>query len=132
MKSLWQKLRQWARDLKRQLMTLWFCSKNPGTPLVAKVSAIAVVAYAFSPIDLIPDFIPILGYLDDVIIVPIGIYITLQLVPENVLAESRTQAEAWFAGNHGRPKSYFVAFLFVCVWVAAAWWLWESSSTDRR
>lgn len=125
MKTLWQKLRQWARDLKRELMTLWFCRKHPETPLVAKASAIIVVAYALSPIDLIPDFIPIIGYLDDVIIVPIGIYITLRLVPEKVVIESRAKAEAWFASNQSRPKNYFVAALFVCLWIAAAWWLWE-------
>lgn len=125
MRILWQKLRQWTRSLKSHLMTLWFSRKHPETPLVAKVSAIVVVAYALSPIDLIPDFIPIIGYLDDMIIVPIGVYITLRLVPEHVLADSRVKAEAWLASNQARPKNYFVAFLFVCVWIAAAWWAWE-------
>ena len=125
MTSLWQKLRKWARDLKRQLMTLWFCRNHPETPLVAKVSAIVVVAYALSPIDLIPDFIPIIGYLDDVIIVPIGTYITLRLMPEKVVIESRAKAEAWFTSNQGRPKNYFMAFVFVCMWITAAYWMWE-------
>ena len=125
MNSIWHRLRQWARDLKGQLMTLWFCRKHPETPFIAKFSATLVVAYALSPIDLIPDFIPIIGYLDDVIIVPIGIYATLRLVPAKVLAESRMNAEAWIANKQGRPQNYFMALLFVCLWIATAWWAWE-------
>lgn len=92
---------------------------------MAKALAIFVVAYALSPIDLIPDFIPIIGYVDDLIIVPIGIYVTLRLLPVHVIADSRAKAEAWIAQNHRRPKTYFVAALFVCVWIGAAWWLWD-------
>jgi len=67
------RLKRWAGELKAQLLTLWFCRSHPDTPLLAKISAALVVAYAFSPIDLIPDFIPVIGYLDDLIIVPAGI-----------------------------------------------------------
>ena len=121
----WHRLRQWARSLKRDVLTLWFCRTHPDTPLVAKILAFAVVAYALSPIDLIPDFIPVIGYLDDVILVPIGIYITLALLPEQVIADSRAKAEAWLASNQSQPKNFFMAALFVCLWIAAAWWLWR-------
>ena len=68
-----EQVRAWARALKAQLVTLWFCRNHPDTPWYAKALAMLVVAYAFSPIDLIPDFIPVLGYLDDLVIVPLGI-----------------------------------------------------------
>ena len=86
---MFEKLRRWARELKAQLLTLWFCRSHPDTPFAAKVAAALVVAYAFSPIDLIPDFIPVLGYLDDVILVPIGIYLTFKLIPSHVIADCR-------------------------------------------
>jgi uncharacterized membrane protein YkvA (DUF1232 family) len=119
------KLKRWARELKAQLVTLWFCRSHPDTPLVAKISAALVLAYAFSPIDLIPDFIPVLGYLDDLIIVPAGIYLTLRLIPDRVKAQSRLKAEAWMAQDRARPKSYFAAALIVLIWLAAAYWAWK-------
>jgi uncharacterized membrane protein YkvA (DUF1232 family) len=87
-----EKLRAWARALKTDLVALWFCRRHPDTPWYAKLLAALVVAYAFSPIDLIPDFIPVLGYLDDLIIVPLGVYLTLRLIPQPVLAEARARA----------------------------------------
>jgi uncharacterized membrane protein YkvA (DUF1232 family) len=86
-------LKRWARELKAQLWTLWYCRSHPEMPLSAKLLAGLVVAYAFSPIDLIPDFIPVLGQLDDLILVPLGIYLALRLIPAHVLAESRLKAE---------------------------------------
>ena len=91
----------------------------------AKIVAVLVVAYAFSPIDLIPDFIPVIGYLDDLILVPLGIYITLCMIPASVLAEARVQAEAWIAEEKGQPKNYYVAVLFVAIWLAVAYWVWS-------
>ena len=119
------KLRSWARELKAQLLTLWFCRSHPDTPFAAKVAAALVVAYAFSPIDLIPDFIPVLGYLDDVILIPLGIHLTLKLIPEHVIAECRLKADVWIAGRKDKPKNYFVAALFVLIWIALAWWVWR-------
>jgi uncharacterized membrane protein YkvA (DUF1232 family) len=116
------KLKRWARELKAQLMTLWFCRSHPDTPLIAKISAALVLAYAFSPIDLIPDFIPVLGYLDDLIIVPAGIYLTLRLIPEGVKAQSRLRAEAWMAQHQAGPKNYFAAAIIVLIWLAIAYW----------
>jgi uncharacterized membrane protein YkvA (DUF1232 family) len=87
------RLKSLAKKLKSQLYTLYFAYKNPKTPLFAKIFTCCVVAYAFSPIDLIPDFIPVLGYLDDLIIVPLGITIALKLIPEFIVEESRFKAQ---------------------------------------
>ena len=86
------RLRDWARALKLELRALYFVVRDPRTPWYAKALAGAVLAYALSPIDLIPDFIPVLGYLDDVILVPLGIWLALKLVPGEVLAEARARA----------------------------------------
>ena len=117
-------LKRWARELKAQLLTLWFCRSHPDTPLLAKISAGVVVAYAFSPIDLIPDFIPVIGYLDDLILVPLGIYLVLRMIPEHVLAASRRQAEGWMAQEKDKPQSYLAAAAIVVLWLALAYWAW--------
>ncbi len=85
-----------------------------------------VVAYAFSPIDLIPDFIPILGYLDEVIILPLGIYWTLRLLPEHVISDSRLKADAWLAQKKAKPRSYLAASVIVLIWAAACYWAWSA------
>jgi uncharacterized membrane protein YkvA (DUF1232 family) len=118
------RLKRWAAELKANLVTLWFCRKHPDTPWTAKLMAALVVAYAFSPIDLIPDFIPVLGYLDDLILVPLGIYVTLRLIPPHVLTAARAQAQDWIAQREARPKNYLAAALIVAVWVAVAYWAW--------
>lgn len=118
------RLRRWAGELKAQLLTLWFCRSHPDTPLAAKLLAALVVAYAFSPIDLIPDFIPVIGYLDDLIIVPLGIYLALRLIPDHVIAASRQQANLWIEEKKSKPRNYFAAVLIVLVWIALAYWVW--------
>jgi uncharacterized membrane protein YkvA (DUF1232 family) len=128
---LFARLRAWARELKAQLLTLWFCRGDPRTPWYAKAFAALVVAYAFSPIDLIPDFIPVLGQLDDLILVPLGIYVTLRMIPQQVLTDSRRKADAWLAADQGRPRNYAAATIFIILWLAAAyglWNLWRASS----
>src|SRR5438034_11020486 len=110
------RLRQWARALKSSLLMLWFCSRHPDTPWAARLLAALVVAYAFSPIDLIPDFIPVLGYLDDVILVPLGIALCLKMIPAAVMADARVRADAQAA----RPRSYAAAMVIVLVWLALA------------
>ena len=115
------RLKRWAAELKTQLLTLWYCCRHPDMPSLAKVVAILVVAYAFSPIDLIPDFIPVLGLVDDLIIVPLGIYLALRLTPAPVLEAGRRQALQWQAP----PKSYWAAAAIVLVWVALAVGLWK-------
>jgi uncharacterized membrane protein YkvA (DUF1232 family) len=118
-----------ARALKQELAALWFCSRHPRTPFIAKALAATVVVYAFSPIDLIPDFIPVLGYLDDLILVPIGIWIVLKLVPDDVMNECRAQAAQWLAQRQPKPRSYVGAAIIVAIWLLLLWlaWRWAQS-----
>jgi len=100
-------------------MALWFARSHADTPWHAKALAVCVVAYALSPIDLIPDFVPVLGYLDDVLLLPALIWLAVRLLPAHVLAESRARAEAWLAGSTARPRSMAGAVVIVGAWVAA-------------
>ena len=110
--------RAWARRVKRDAMTLWFARTHPDTPWHAKALGAFVVAYALSPIDLIPDFIPILGYVDDVILLPVLIWLTVRLLPPHVLAESRLKAEQWMADENARPRSLAGALAIGAIWLA--------------
>jgi uncharacterized membrane protein YkvA (DUF1232 family) len=110
--------RAWARRVKRDAMTLWFARAHPDTPWHAKALGAFVIAYALSPIDLIPDFIPILGYLDDVILLPALIWLTVRMLPPHVLAESRQQAEQWLANAAARPRSMAGALAIGAIWLA--------------
>lgn len=121
------RLRAWARRIKRDGLTLWFAGKNPATPWHAKALGFFVVAYALSPIDLIPDFIPILGYLDDVVLLPALIWFAVKLLPEDVLTQSRRQAEEWMDARGRKPRSASGVALVLCVWLgicAAMWFGW--------
>jgi uncharacterized membrane protein YkvA (DUF1232 family) len=120
MKSILQRLRSWAKELKRQIMVLWFCYQHPETPWLPKWVSIFVVAYALSPIDLIPDFIPVLGYLDDVIILPLGILLAIRLMPAQVLEDCQFKANEWAANHAKRPVNRFSAVIVVLVWLTAA------------
>lgn len=121
-----ENLKTWAKRIKRDGVTLWFACKDPRTPWYAKALGVLVVAYALSPIDLIPDFIPILGYVDDVLLLPILIGSTIRLLPPEVLAECRDQAERWLQTKGSKPSSRAGALLIVALWLAAgvAAWLW--------
>jgi uncharacterized membrane protein YkvA (DUF1232 family) len=119
------RLRDWARRVKRDGVTLWFAGRHPGTPWPAKALGVFVVAYALSPIDLVPDFIPVLGYLDDVLLLPALIWLAIRLLPPEVLAECRAQAEAWMAAQGAKPRSRMGAVLVVGVWIAVAAALWH-------
>jgi uncharacterized membrane protein YkvA (DUF1232 family) len=116
----------WARRLKRDALTLWFAARHPHTPLLAKALGWFVVAYALSPIDLIPDFIPVLGFVDDALLLPALIWLAVRLVPADVMANCREQADRWLADGHTRPRSRWGAVLVVALWVtgAAALWVW--------
>jgi uncharacterized membrane protein YkvA (DUF1232 family) len=124
--SLLTTLRTWARSLKREVAALYFAARDPRTPRGVRILAIVVVAYALSPIDLIPDFIPVLGYLDDLILVPLGIWLVVRLLPPAVLAEARRRADALAAKL---PKVLLAGVLIVLIWLGAAlllaWWLWQ-------
>jgi uncharacterized membrane protein YkvA (DUF1232 family) len=118
--------KQWARAIKHDVLALWFCCRHPRTPLLAKLLAIAIAAYALSPIDLIPDFIPVLGYVDELILLPGAIFLVLKLIPPDVLAECRRQASQWSEQNRGRPRSYVGAAVIVLLWLALAWLGWRA------
>lgn len=119
-------MKTWAKRIKRDGVTLWFAGKHPRTPWYAKALGLFVVAYALSPIDLIPDFIPVLGYVDDMILLPVLIWLTVKLLPVEVLAECRVQADAWMETEGRKPSSRMGAVLIVAVWLAvgAALWFW--------
>ncbi len=119
-------LKTWAKRIKRDGVTLWFAGKHPRTPWYAKVLGLFVVAYALSPIDLIPDFIPVLGYVDDVILLPVLIWLTVKLLPPEVLAPCRLLADEWMRAEGAKPRSRFGAVLIVALWLAmgAALWFW--------
>ena len=120
-------LRRRARLIKRDTLALYLAARHPATPWYAKALAVAIAGYALSPIDLIPDFIPLLGYLDDVILLPAAILLCVRLIPPAVLAESRRQADAAFAD--GRPISRTAGVIIVVIWLALAaasvYWLWR-------
>ena len=116
-----QRLKIWAAALKREVMTLWFACRDPRTPWYARVLTMLIVAYALSPIDLIPDFIPVLGYLDELILMPAGIYLVLKLVPAEALADARARAQAWVDSRRPKPRNWIAAAVIVLVWVAVLW-----------
>ena len=117
---MFDKIKSWARSLKRQIFILYFACKDERVPWLAKVFTACVVAYAFSPIDIIPDFIPILGYLDDVILIPIGIMIALRMISKNVLTDCEVKAEEMM--KNGKPKNWIVGSLIVMIWVLIIIW----------
>jgi uncharacterized membrane protein YkvA (DUF1232 family) len=125
--SLLTSLRHHARAIKRDTLALYLAARHPATPWCAKALALLIVGYALSPIDLIPDFIPVLGYLDDVILLPAGILICIRLIPAHVLEECRAQAAASFAA--GRPVSRTAAVVIVLIWLALliliSIWIWR-------
>ena len=113
-----QALQQQARKLKKETYAIYLACKDPRVPWYAKLLAGCIVAYAFSPIDLIPDFIPIIGYLDDLIIVPLLIWLALKMIPAAVLNECREKAEA--AMGQGKPSSKIAAVIIVMIWIVLA------------
>jgi uncharacterized membrane protein YkvA (DUF1232 family) len=113
---LLSRMKTWARALKRDAHAIFLASRDPRVPWYAKALAIAVAGYALSPIDLIPDFIPVLGYLDDLIIVPLGIWLAIALIPEHVMSEYRAIASA----AAQRPSSKAGAIVIIAVWILAA------------
>jgi uncharacterized membrane protein YkvA (DUF1232 family) len=119
-------IRAWARRLKLDTLTLWFAWRHPQTPTWAKGLCVLVVTYALSPIDLIPDFIPILGYLDDAILLPALIWLALRMLPPLVLHSCRDQAQAWVERHLRKPRMWAGAALVVLMWTIVLWlvWLW--------
>ena len=118
-------LSEWAKGIKQQTLVAYFAARDARTPWLVRLLALLVAAYALSPIDLIPDFIPVLGYLDDLIIVPIGLVVVLRLVPEEVKQSARGRAAALAS----RPTSRAMAMVIVAIWLLVAGvlglWVWR-------
>src|SRR5262249_12693962 len=121
--------KQWARTIKRDVVALWLAARDPRVPWYAKATAGAVAAYALSPIDLIPDFIPIIGYLDDLIIVPLGILLAVKLVPAELMQEFRDEAT-----RRAKPTSGAGLAFMIAVWALAAfglaWFFWPAQISN--
>lgn len=113
-----RRLEQFAHRMKRDTLALYLAARHPNTPWYAKVFAAGVAAYALSPVDLIPDFVPVIGYLDDLLIVPAGIAVAIRLVPASVMSECREAAEETFA--NGRPVSRSAIAVIVVIWILLA------------
>lgn len=113
--SIMARLRGWARSIKRDVHALYLSARDPRVPWYAKAVALAVTAYALSPIDLIPDFIPVVGYLDDLIIVPLGILLAVRLIPPDVLAEHRATAT-----DTTLPRCRSAAIVIIAIWIGLA------------
>ena len=118
-------LRKWAKELKQQTLVVYFAARDPRTPWFVRLLAVLVAAYALSPIDLIPDFIPVLGYLDDLIILPLGVLLVLRLAPAEVMRSASEQA----ASAVDRPISQTMGAVIVAIWIVLAGvlglWIWR-------
>ena len=111
-------LKRRAHRLKAEVLALYLAARHPDTPWHAKLLVAGIVAYALSPIDLIPDFVPILGYLDDLVLIPLGIFIAVRLIPPEILAECRATAAQTL--SNGRPVSRIAGAVIVGLWIALA------------
>jgi len=120
------RLRAWAEAIKRDVVALYIAGRDPRVPWYVKLAAVAVAAYALSPIDLIPDFIPVLGYLDEVIILPVALFLVIKMIPTPLMAEFREEAQR----RAERPTSRAGAILIVAIWIAAfvlaVWAFWPT------
>lgn len=116
-----EKIKSWAKNLKKQIFILYFAYKDERVPWYAKLFTAGVVAYTFSPIDLIPDFIPILGYLDEVILVPIGIMFAMKMIPKAVIADCEIKAEELMIS--GKPKNWVAGSLILLLWSLLFIWI---------
>lgn len=107
--------KNWSKKLKLQTYTLYYAYKDPMTPWYAKMWGAVVVAYAFSPIDLIPDFVPIVGYLDDLILIPLGISLAVKLIPKEILIKCRQQAQERIDSK--RPVNWIAGGIIIAIWI---------------
>ena len=113
MDERFERLKVWARSLRRDVVALWLAAGDPRTPSLARLIAAGVAAYAFSPIDLIPDFIPVLGYLDELLLLPLGIAVVIRLIPPGLMAEFRARA----ATTLQQPISRIAAVVIAVIWL---------------
>ena len=117
-----QKWKTTVRRLKEDIYTLYLAYRDPRVPFYAKIVLILTVAYAFSPIDLIPDFIPVLGYLDDLVLLPLGIWLCIKLIPAEVLQEYREKAKNQLLT---RKPNYVMAAIIVAIWLLLGFWVYR-------
>lgn len=108
-------LKEKIQKIKEDLATVYLAYKHPATPLYAKIVAILVVGYALSPIDLIPDFIPVLGYIDDIILIPLGIALAIKLIPKDIMEECREKSVDIF--KDGKPKNWIAGGIIIFIWI---------------
>jgi uncharacterized membrane protein YkvA (DUF1232 family) len=116
--GLWATWKNKAQTLKRETYALYLACRDPRTPWYGRALAACVVGYAFSPIDLIPDFVPVLGYLDDLILIPLGIALLLKVIPSEVMAECREKAAAVMTS--GKPRNWLAAGIIMLIWIVLA------------
>lgn len=119
-------IQRWGAVIKRDAVMLWFARKHPDTPLLAKILCVMTLLYALSPIDLIPDFIPVLGFIDDAILLPILIWLAIKMLPPQVTTSCRLQADEWMRRGGSKPKSYAGAVLILALWCVVAYLIWRS------
>ncbi len=127
------RLKAWASRLKREIVALWFACRDARTPWPIKVFALLIVGYALSPVDLIPDFIPVLGYLYELILLPAALWLVLRLIPPQVLDDARQRADAWVSEGRRLPRSLLGLLIILLLWLLllwAAWWAWQQMLLD--
>lgn len=120
---MWQALRDWAARIRRDTLALWFAVRDPRTPFWLRSLGFLIIAYALSPIDLIPDFLPVIGYLDELILLPAGLWLMIKFMPSPLLVDCRSRAEEWIAQGQQRPRSKLGAAIVIVIWITVAWWL---------
>lgn len=121
---IFESIRAWAKRIKRDAVMLWFAQRHPDTPFLAKAISVFTVAYALSPIDLIPDFIPVLGYVDDALLLPALIWLAVRLLPVQVIQDCQVQADEWLAKEKRKPTSHAGAAAIVIIWLAVLYLCW--------
>lgn len=126
--SVFASIKTWAKRIKRDAVMLWFARRHPNTPMLVKGLCVFIVAYALSPIDLIPDFIPVLGYIDEALLLPALIWAAVRLLPVHVVEDCRVEAQRWMTDRQAKPTSYMGAVLVVLIWVVLAYLAWRSFS----
>lgn len=120
-------LRQWAQALKRYTLTVYFAARDPRTPRLIRLLALLVAAYALSPIDLIPDFIPVLGYLDDLLLVPLGLMLVVKYLPAAVMQDAQARALAASEQPVGRGMGAFIATIWISAALGLGWWAFRAA-----
>lgn len=128
LKKVWRECKLKAKNLKRDVYILYLALRHPATPWYAKLFIALVVGYALSPIDLIPDFVPVLGYLDDLILIPAGVILALKLIPQEVIIQCREDARNNPPGQ--KPKNLLAGGIIVCIWLGLIYilgkWIWQT------